>query len=124
MDAIPISIGNIIFAFSGAAFIFLMMKAIRAMTHVLRQGTGEMLFEPNQREDILKNCYKTFPIERMDFGGGILQRGETVRITTDKHSILEGQFVGINKAEMVCIMTDKSVIAQSIGAIIEIQCIK
>jgi len=123
MDSIPLTLGNVVFAFSGAAFVFLAVKFITMSVRLIRSN-GEMLFEPNQREDILINCCRNFPMDSLQMNGGIFTRGESVRITTNKEAIIEGQFVGVNKAQMICIMTEQSVIAQSLEAIMEIRSVK
>ncbi|MCL2361773.1 MAG: hypothetical protein FWC73_08185 [Defluviitaleaceae bacterium] len=123
MDSIPLTLGNVVFAFSGAAFIFLMAKFVITAVRMFKGG-GEMPFEPNQRDDILDNCCRTFPMDSLEMNGGFFMRGDSVRIKTDNEAVIEGQFVGVNKAQMICIMTDKSVIAQSLGAIMEIQSLR
>jgi len=78
-------------------------------------------FDPEQLEGLLESCYHTFPIDNLDFKGATFRRGASVRITTTRKTIIEGQFVGANKAEMICLVTDNTIIAQEIGAILEMQ---
>ena len=123
MDSIPITLGNVIFAFAGASFVFLVFKFITAFIQMAK-GIGEIGFNPSQREEVLMDCCLNFPMESLQMDGSIFTRGESVRITTKKELVYEGQFVGVNKSEMLCIITDKSIIAHALGTIMKIQSVK
>ena len=123
MPSIPLTQSDIIFSIVGAAVLFAIYRLSSALIHMLITRTSEIKFNPDQHDDVLKNCYRTFPIDNFRFNGTTFNRGMTVRITTVKQTTHEGHFIGINKAEMVCLITDDSVIAQEIDAILEIQAI-
>ena len=123
MPSIPLTQNDLIFSIAGAAVLFVIYKFVAAIVHMLITRTSEIKFNPDQHDDVLRNCYRTFPIDNLRFNGITFNRGMTVRITTTKQTTLEGHFIGINKSEMVCLITDNSVIAQEIDTIQEIQAI-
>jgi len=120
MSAIPITTNDLLFALVGAAIIFVVFKAVSAAARMFISRSSEIHFNPDQFDNILENCYRTFPIDCLSFQGATFRRGASVRVTTIRETIIEGHFIGINRSEMVCFMTDRSVIAQEIGSIREI----
>ena len=121
MPQIPLTQNDVIFAVVGAIIIFAFYRLISGALRMFITRTSEISFHPDQQANILENCYRTFPIESFSFGGATFRRGAPVRITTTRQTTIEGKFIGTNQAEMICLMTDTSVIAQEIGAILEIQ---
>ena len=121
MSQIPLTQQDIIFAVVGAAILFVVYKIVYGLVRLLVTRTSVMHFHPHQAENVLQNCYTTFPIQSLDFNGTTFTRGTPVRITTTRKTTVEGQFIGTNQAELLCLMTDHSVIAQEIGAIKEIK---
>ena len=121
MPQIPLTQSDVIFAIAGAIILFVIYRFLSGAARMLITRASELRFHPDQQANILENCYRTFPIESLNFEGTIFQRGTAVRITTTRQTTVEGKFIGTNQAEMICLMTDSSVIAQEIGAIIEIQ---
>ena len=120
MPQIPLTQYDIIFAFAGAALLFVFYRAIRTIVRIFVTRTSEIQFNPDQLANVLENCYRTFPIDFFSFKGATYRRGTPVRITTNRQTTIEGQFIGTNQAEMLCVMTNNSVIAQEIGTISEI----
>ena len=118
---IPLTQNDIIFAIIGAALIFVVLKFLITIARILITSSSEIQFAPDQLGEMLENCYRTFPIEKLDFNGETYRRGTTLRITTNRNRTIEGQLVGTNQSEMLCLVTDHSVIAQEIGAIQEIK---
>jgi len=123
MPSIPITQNDIIFAIIGAAVIFLIYKLLSAAIRVFIHRAFERNFNPDQIDTVLENCYRSFPIDNFSFNGATFHRGAAVRITTHRKAVIEGQFIGTNQSDLVCLVTDNSVIAQEIGAIMEMQAI-
>jgi len=121
MPSIPLTQNDIIFALVGAAVIFIIFKVLSTAIRVFIHRAFERNFDPDQIETVLENCYRSFPIDNFDFKGATFHRGASVRITTSRKKIIEGQFIGANQSDLVCLVTDNSVIAQEIGAIMEMQ---
>ncbi|MCL2571973.1 MAG: hypothetical protein FWE11_06180 [Defluviitaleaceae bacterium] len=116
-----IGINDVIFAVVGAGILFILYKAIAGAIRIFITRASIIPFNPDQIDHVLENCYRTFPIESFDFNGDTFRRGVEVRITTNRNITIEGQFIGANQSEMVCLMTDETVIAQEIGSIMEIK---
>jgi hypothetical protein len=112
-----------------AFWTFIVFFIVRVLSRVfkmlfLRPGTFTLRpeqLEPRQMENVLENCYKLFPNENLIFAGATYKRGMFVRIITSKHNIIEGKFIGINDDNMMCLLTDNSVIAHEIRNITEIR---
>ena len=120
MPAIPLTQYDIIFAVVGAAAIFILIKLVSAAVRFIINSAREISFDPTQIDNVLENCYRTFPIDSFSFNGATIRRGIFVRITTTRQATFEGRFIGINRADMVCLMTENKIIAQEINAIAEI----
>ena len=121
MPQIPLTQNDVIFALVGAAILLAIYRLLSGVIRMFITRTSEVRFNPDQLDHVLQNCYRTFPIDCLSFNGATFQRGAPVRITTVRQTTIEGQFIGTNAAEMICLMTGDSVIAQEIGAILEIQ---
>ena len=65
-------------------------------------------------EQVLKKCYDMFPEEILQFRGEVYRRGMNIRLTTIQNKVLEGEFLGLGDDGMICIMTNKFIIAQSL----------
>ena len=65
-------------------------------------------------EQVLKKCYDMFPEEILQFHGEIYKRGMNVRLITNQNKIFEGEFLGLGNDDMICIMTNKFIIAQAL----------
>jgi len=65
-------------------------------------------------EQVLKKCYDMFPEEILQFRGEVYRRGMNIRLTTTQNKIVEGEFLGLGDDDMICIMTNKFIIAQAL----------
>ncbi|MCD8090316.1 MAG: hypothetical protein LUD81_06800 [Clostridiales bacterium] len=83
-----------------------MIKALPAMT--------AKLFEAR---DVIERCHKLFPIEVIEYRGTTFKRGMWVKITLSNNKTFIGSFVGVNTQNMVCVITQKNIIAQELRAI-------
>jgi Tfp pilus assembly protein PilP len=96
---------------------------IRSLFYVFKSvisRTTEFNYHPNNLENVLERCYFMFPNEHFRFNGSTFSRGMLVKVITIKRRTIVGQFVGCNKDNVVCVITDDSVIAQGINDIEEI----
>ena len=58
-----------------------------------------------------------FPIETVVFKGNVFEKGMTVRITTMQKKVFQGEFVGKNDMDIICILTKNHIIAHEIRKI-------
>ncbi len=79
----------------------------------------EMDMKNIDKNSIMERCTKMFPIETISFNGRVFKRGMTVRITTLQKKVFQGEFVGKNDLDIICILTNKHIIAHEIKKITE-----
>lgn len=72
-------------------------------------------------ESVIKKCHDMFPTEILQFRGEVYKRGMNVRLVTTQNKIFEGQFLGLNSENMICLMTKGFIIAQALKNIEEIE---
>ncbi|MCL2215864.1 MAG: hypothetical protein FWB91_02465 [Defluviitaleaceae bacterium] len=123
---LPITITDIIFAalFAGV-IVFIFHVAGRMFHTMITRNTvfslGSRGLSPEQLKVVKQRCYRLFPIESLLWDGTTFTRGSTLHIVTDKNENFVGQFMGTNNENMVCIVTDESIVAQQINTITEIR---
>ena len=71
----------------------------------------------NSHKDItavMDRCYTLFPLDKINFKGQTFTRGMKIRVTTTTNTDFEGELIGGNTKNMVCIKTSKYIIAHEI----------
>lgn len=63
---------------------------------------------------VMDRCYTLFPLDKVIFKGQTFTRGMRVRVTTTTNTDFEGELIGGNNKNMVCIKTSKYIIAHEI----------
>lgn len=128
MDVLPITFDDIIFAALWAFIVVFLIKVVSGL--FLRLVTKTTIFalrpdqlEPEQLEAVMENCYRLFPIDSLNWDGITFRRGNILRIITSNSTQIEGKFIGLNNEDMVCLLTNHSVVAQEINTITEIHTI-
>lgn len=66
---------------------------------------------------ILQRCYRLFPMDIIQFKGMTFHRGMKVHVTTSQMKDFEGQLIGLSKENMICILTNKYIIAHELNKI-------
>jgi len=108
-----------------ATVIFVVVKVVshlfknlltRTMIHTLRPDQ----LDEAQKEAVFKSCHYLFPIEIIKWQGKTYHRGSLLRVSTSTNATIIGRFVGINSENMLCIITQQSIVAQEIDSISEI----
>lgn len=79
----------------------------------------EMDMKNLDKNSIMDRCTKMFPIETISYNGKVFKKGMTVRITTLQKKVFQGEFVGKNDLDIICILTNKHIIAHEIKKITE-----
>ena len=72
---------------------------------------------------VYEKCRELFPIEKITFQGTEFTRGMRVKVTTQHENIIEGELIGMNKMNLVCIRTNSQIIAHQLEKIQEIRSI-
>lgn len=70
---------------------------------------------------VMNRCYALFPLDKMEFHGITFMRGMRVKITTTANTNFEGEFIGRNARNMICIKTKKYIIAHEINNIVNME---
>ena len=70
---------------------------------------------------LLNRCYALFPVEKLVFKGETFIKGMKVKVVTAQNKIFEGEFIGTNSKNVVCILTKQYVVAHEIKNIAEIK---
>lgn len=77
----------------------------------------EMDIKNADKRSVMERCAKMFPIETMVFNGSEFKKGMNVRITTMQKKVFQGEFVGKNEMDIICILTREHIIAHEIRKI-------
>ncbi|MCL2603969.1 MAG: hypothetical protein FWD90_05785 [Defluviitaleaceae bacterium] len=111
---------------NAALLAFAILLAIRLLGwgfRTLLARTKQINFDPARAEEVRKRCFRLFPIENLQFNGATFERGAILRIVTDRQAAIEGEFLGANRNDIMCLVTSESVIAQEMHSIETIQVI-
>lgn len=76
-------------------------------------------FDKGEKElaGVLQKCYNLFPKEIIQFRGKTFKRGMKVRIVTNQHKTIEGKLIGMNSEDILCVITQKYIVAHEISNI-------
>lgn len=120
----PLGVWDIIL---GALLAYIITKLILGFLYIrkrLRQEENDM--GEDRKVDlavIMEKFHSMFPIETFYFHGDKFQRGMKVKITTIQKKVFEGELIGKNEKDTLCILTRRHIIAHDIERIKEITCI-
>ena len=115
----PFSLTDVIYAaLLAVVFTWLITTVSRVFKAVISR-TSEFNYHPKNIEAVLERCCFMFPNELVRFNGSTFTRGMKVRVVTINRRTIEGKFIGSNHENVVCVVTDESVIAQEIDNIEE-----
>ena len=73
-----------------------------------------------ERLAVIKQCRNMFPLETVNFRGKVFTTGMKVRITTLQKRLIEGEIIGKNEKDILCIMTSQHIIAHELNKIEDI----
>jgi hypothetical protein len=121
--SIPLTVDDL---FNAAFWAFVIVVGIRLLgwagrTLIVR--TGNISFDPAHAEEVVKKCRRLFPIEQLQFNGATFDRGTIIRVITNRQAAIEGEFVGTDRNDLLCLVTEGSVITQELNAVEMIQAI-
>jgi len=117
---IQLSPRDILYAAILALFITWMITGIMKNFRIVITKPTEFVYPPEEVKKILQRCYMLFPKEIILFHGRTYRRGMIVRIVTTQQKVIQGQLIGQNNDNMVCVLTDRHVVAHDLGHIEEI----
>ncbi len=118
-----ITYGDILYAAVLAFFVTWLLRSFIRFVRMFKTPINEFGYTAKDIKQILQRCYKLFPVDVINFHGVTYKRGMRIKIITMQKKIFEGEFIGLNEKDMVCILTKKYIIAHEINNIEEIQII-
>ena len=121
---LPITVNDLLNAALIAAVILLVYRLTGWAFRSALMRTRFIQFDPEKAAEVRDRCFKMFPVERLVFDGATFTRGVIIRVITRQQFAIEGEFLGANAANMMCLVTGESIIAQELTAIETIQIIK
>ncbi len=117
---IPLTATDIVYAAVAALCITLIIRNFVRIHRIMSKAIKNAVPIKNDLKDVLERCYNIFPLEMFSFHGQTFKRGMKVKITTLQDKIFEGELIGFNSKNMVCVMTSKLIIAHELQNIREI----
>lgn len=105
-----------------ACIAFIIFSLIRFLQRVFGKQEQALGFTVKNLDmpDVYEKCKELFPIQNLTFHGKEFTRGMRVKIITMQKKIIEGELVGINQVNLICIRTHNQIIAHQIEKIQEI----
>ncbi len=111
---------DIFYAAIGAILITWVIRLITKVNRVVKNPMS-LLEQSEDIKKVVQRCYALFPQEIVQFHGETYKRGMRIKVVTMQKKIFEGEFLGCNEKNMLCILTNKYIIAHEINNIEEIQ---
>ena len=108
-----------LFAASVAYVITYIYRVFDAWKQRRKNGEKTYVIKTLDRQAI-DRCKELFPIDVLAFGGKEFRRGTQVRITTTQKNVIIGEFIGVNRVNLVCIKTGNQIIAHQLEKIAEV----
>ncbi len=116
---IPLTASDVIYCAIAALCITLIIRNFIRMNRFIKSAHLSVSGN-NDIKSALDRCYAIFPLEKFNFHGQTFRRGMKIKITTLQNKIFEGELIGFNTKNMVCIMTSKLIVAHELNNIREI----
>ena len=111
---------DIIMAAIMALFIAGVIQMIVEYIQDRRQDEMRVGFNGFDREEAIRRCVIIFPVPVIFFNGQMFRKGANIRITTKTQKVFQGELVGTNSSNIVCIVTEEHIIGYEIENITEI----
>ena len=93
---------------------------IKEVSMCIQSKNGLNAQNEAERIAVIKQCRSMFPLETVNFRGKVFTTGMKVRITTFQKRIIEGEIIGKNDKDILCIMTNQHIIAHELNKIEDI----
>ena len=111
---------DILYAALGAVLITWVIKIIMKLNKIIKNPMS-LLDKSEDLRQVIQRCYKLFPMEIVQFNGETDKRGMKLKIITMQKKIFEGEFIGCNEKNMLCILTSRYIIAHEMTNIQKIE---
>lgn len=109
---------DILFALAAAYLITRLILRIKKVRGVLKNKEQlSMDYKLMDLGAVMAKCKELFPIDTIYFRGQVFRRGMQVKIITMQKKVIEGELIGKNKIDLVCVRTQNHIIAHEIDKI-------
>lgn len=116
-----LTMSDILFAAIVSLIFTWVIKSFISIWKVIKNpGTIEIKKYESEIATLLQKCYNLFPKDIIQFRGKTFKRGMNIRIVTNQHKTIEGKLIGMNNQDILCIITQKYIIAHEISNIEDI----
>lgn len=116
MSNFPISLEEFIYAALLAFCITWFINNALKIRKLLKSASVS-ISGPKDIAAVMERCYTLFPLKEIEYKGTKYTRGMKIKITTTANADFEGEFIGGNSQNMVCIKTSKYIIAHKLSNI-------
>ena len=110
--------------FYAAVMAFILMQLILNAAGISRNLSksrkSKAELDSMEKMDAIKKCKTVFHFETVNFRAKVFKKGARVRITTLQKRIIEGEFMGRNEMNTLCVITREHIIAHEIDKIEDI----
>ncbi|HBF65021.1 MAG TPA: hypothetical protein DDW34_03780 [Clostridium sp.] len=105
-----------------ACIAYIIFSAIRLFQRLFGKQEEEFSFKVKNMDmvEVYEKCKELFPIQSLTFHGREFTRGMRIKVTTIQKKIIEGELIGINRINLICIRTHNQIVAHQIEKIEEI----
>ena len=95
----------------------LVLSVSRLLKSKSRSSETGVSYRETDRLMVIRKCIAMFPVETIYFRGKVFTKGMKVRITTFQKRIIEGELIGKNDMDILCIIAGQHIIAHDIAKI-------
>ena len=71
-------------------------------------------FDEKEWDKILQSCCALFPEESVTIRGAVYRRGMCLRIVTGQRRAFEGELIGRNRDDMICLLSRRCLLAHDV----------
>ena len=114
---LTLTIQDVFYAAILAFFLTWVILSLIKIFRVVTTRTSEFDYRPGDMSRVLEKCYALFPRDIVQFQGKTYTRGMMVRVTTDQNRSITGQLVGLNNENILCLVTNRYIVAQEMEKI-------
>ncbi len=109
-----------------ACIAYVIFSGIRIFRRLFLSRETEMDFEVKNLDmaDVYERCKELFPIQSLTFHGREFTRGMRIKVTTIQKKIIEGELIGMNRINLICIRTHNQIVAHQLEKVEEIKIVE
>ena len=105
-----------------AYIIFSVIRTIRRIREI--KHSGAFISKNMSIADANAKCRELFPIEEITFKGQAFTRGMKVKIITIQQKSFEGELIGVNTLNLICISNQNKMFAHRLEKVREISLVE